>query len=357
MTKRVLFFLLLISLLYSSTPVLASDALSTNYLISENSQNDQMYGYNKNYTLTQWRSLSQAERNKELQIPEEIFKSLNTKELLLECLNHPSIAAFGAFTDPKKPSEGFNHLLSTFMAFDHLIQRSDLIEAIIELYTQQEMLSTNKDYNIIFINDLINVPEITQLLSNDQINLVSLHSTLIDHTEENNELYRIAFRYDTIFRIDKVYKRVTEVYNIDVTPPEIFNRYLQIIKEIEAIEKQELLRQKENQRATTRNYYPTRWGHSSMLTYPTSHYPPINSSKASSLNAYYANKFPSDVRLTEPSEYFNCHSYALFSYDGTCELYVIGSTAAAILNTNDNNYFNKTYFPSTSFPLNYTLVR
>ena len=358
MTKHVLFYLLLISLLYSSTPALASNTLSTNHPTPENSQNNQMYGYNENYTLTQWRSLSPSQRNEELQIPKHIFENLETKKLLVECLSHPFIAAFGAFTDPEKPSESFNHLRSKFMAFDHLVNRTDLTEAIVEFYTQSKTLPLNENSADIFISDLINVPEIIQQFSNDQITAISLRAIEIDQENQYNELYRIAVHYDTVFRIDKIYKRISEIYNTNIPIPEELTFYLQIIEELETIEKIEISRAKEEQKiSTTRAYYPTRWGQSSMLIYPTTTYAPLSQSRVDYYNNHYNQAFPNAVRLSEPTNKFNCHSYSLFSYDGICEFYVIGSTAAAILNTNDNNYFNKTYYPSTSFPLNYTLVR
>ena len=368
MTKRILFYLLLISILHSSSSISASDILLTNYLTSENLQNEQMYGYNNKYTHDQWLSLSQAKRNEELQIPEEVFKSLDTKELFIECFSHPFIAAFGAFVDSDKPSEGFNHLRSKFIAFDHLIQRADLTEVITELYTSQKSPLINpKTGNIseeqrgsvnVFITDIINVPEIIKRFSKDQINTISLRAIAIDQEDKHNDLYRIALRYDTIFRIDKVYKRVAEVYNIDVTIPERLTNYLLLIEELEAIKKLEILSTKEEQKTSaTRISYPTRWGQSSMSVNPTTGYSSLDQVRIDYLNNHYSNAFPHAVRLSEPTNKFNCHAYSLFSYDGVCEFFVSGVNAAAVLNTNDNNYFTKTYSPYMSFPINYTLIR
>ena len=370
MTKQILFCLLIISILYSSTLVSASETLSTNHLISENSQDEQMYGYYKNYTLSQWRALSQSERNKEIQIPEHIFKSLDTKELIIQCLSNPSVTSFANFSDPSRPSAGFNNFRVSLMAFDHLIQRADLAEAITELYTSQESPLINLQSDKIseeqrssvnvFIGHLINVPEIIQLFSNDQINAISLQSTIDDYNEDDKSsiLYRIAMRNDTIFRIDKIYARVANVYNVDINIPERYTNYLLAIEELEAIKKIEILKTKEEQKTqATRAYYSTRWGQSSMLIFPTTTFAPLTPQEIAHYNSSNAYYFPNAVRLSEPTNKFNCHSYSLFSYDGICEFYVTGNTAAAILNTNDNNYFSKTYFASTNFPLNYTLVR
>ena len=365
MTKRVLFFLLLISLLCSSSFISASDAFSTNQFNLENSQFEQMYGYNKNYTFLQWRSLTQAQRDEALQIPEQIFISLETKELLIECATSVITVTFAGFVDQDSPSQGFNYLCSTFKAFNHLMQRPDIIDTIVELYTQQEDFSSEskfskmtKDeitgYNFFFCN-ILNVPEIINRFSDNQINSISLKAVMIDQNHNNSEtgtikvnsLYRLASRYNTTFRIDKVYERVARVYNYNKTIPV---KYVYLISDI--IETQDKQERKE-----TRANIQTRWGQSLVYALPTSNYGPMDQDEYNYYNSYYGYKYPGATKISEPSNRFNCHAYALFSYDGICEYQISNISSASVLNTNDNNYFNKTYSPSTNFPLNYTLIR
>ncbi|WP_287620184.1 T9SS type A sorting domain-containing protein [Parabacteroides sp.] len=104
-------------------------------LISALSQ-AQVYDYPVKPGSEEWGKLkTEADRFAVLQIPENLLKTMNTHDLVVTCLNYPSMVYFTAFNDTQK---GIEFLVNKFNGLQELMRRDDAFAELFSIYKQMD---------------------------------------------------------------------------------------------------------------------------------------------------------------------------------------------------------------------------
>lgn len=78
---------------------------------------------------------------KDLQMPDEVLKTISTEELLNVCLNYPF---FSTYTASNNPFEGMNKILDSFNGFDEFFNRDDASNILFRFYSNKQVSEINE---------------------------------------------------------------------------------------------------------------------------------------------------------------------------------------------------------------------
>lgn len=164
-----------------------------------------------------WRAIkTNAELNKVLQIPENILKNMNTKDLLYTCMQYPRFIDMWSYDGYKK---GFMQIRKNFNGFEELLKRKDAW------------------YELINYLDLMNPSEYK---NKTEKNFSSLKFIELEMIIAQDEIINMISKEERIKLLEKVYDKhnelayISELKRIPIIEPGIY-----IMGKIVKIEKAE----------------------------------------------------------------------------------------------------------------------